>query len=137
MIQERAKKKGIEITTDIPDDTVVFADSNMLQAIIRNLVSNAIKYTNKGGRISLSVNATNDKNIGIAIQDTGIGMSNEMVDKLFRIDTNANRKGTDGEPSTGLGLLLCKEFVEKHGGKIWVDSEEGIGSTFYFTLPMN
>jgi PAS domain S-box-containing protein len=137
IIQEQAKNKEIEITTDIPADFIVFADINMLQAIIRNLVSNAIKYTNKGGRISLSVNATNDKNIGIAIQDTGIGMCSEMVAKLFRIDTRANRKGTDGEPSTGLGLLLCKEFVEKHGGKIWVDSEEGIGSTFYFTLPMN
>ena len=135
MIQEQAKNKGIEITTDIPDATVVFADSNMLQTIVRNLVSNAIKYTNKGGRIILSIETTDDKNIGIAIRDTGIGMSSEIVDKLFRIDTNANRKGTDGEPSTGLGLLLCKEFVEKHGGKIWVDSEEGIGSTFYFTLP--
>ena len=137
MIQEQAINKKIEITTYIPDGLVVFADCNMLQTIIRNLVSNAIKYTNKGGHISLSVKATNNKNIGIAIHDTGIGMSRKMVDNLFRIDINANRKGTDGEPSTGLGLLLCKEFVEKHGGKIRVDSEEGIGSTFYFTLPCN
>ncbi|MDP2890941.1 MAG: PAS domain S-box protein [Bacteroidota bacterium] len=135
MIQEQAKNKKIKITTEIPDGLVVFADSNMLQTIIRNLVSNAIKYTNKGGRISLSVKSSSDKNIVIAIQDTGIGMSREMVDNLFRIDTNANRKGTEGEPSTGLGLLLCKEFVEKHGGKIWVESCEGKGSTFYFTFP--
>ena len=135
MIQEQAKYKNVKINTDIPDGLVVFADSNMLQTVIRNLISNAIKYTNKGGRISLSVEATNDQNIVTAIQDTGIGMTAKMVDKLFRIDTNANRKGTDGEPSTGLGLLLCKEFVEKHGGKIWVESSEGKGSAFNFTLP--
>jgi len=75
------------------------------------------------------------KNIEIAIRDTGIGMSQTMVDNLFRIDIKTSREGTDGEPSTGLGLILCKEFIEKHGGKIWVESEVGKGSTFYFTLP--
>ena len=137
MIQELAKNKGIEISTDIADGLEVFADQNMLQTVIRNLVSNAVKFTRKGGNVSISAKTTGDKNVEISVQDTGIGMSPEIVENLFRIDVKTNRKGTDGEPSAGLGLLLCKEFIEKHAGKIWVESEEGIGSTFYFTLPYN
>ncbi len=73
--------------------------------------------------------------VGISIKDSGIGMSKEMIGNVFRLDMNTNRKGTDKEPSTGLGLIICKEFIEKHGGKFWIESEEGKGSTFYFTLP--
>lgn len=132
---EQAKNKGIEITYDISDDLKVFADSNMLQTMIRNLVSNAMKFTPKGGKIGVSAKATGDKSVEISIKDTGIGMTSEMVNNLFRIDIKTNRKGTEGEPSSGLGLLLCKEFVEKHGGEIWVESEVEIGTTFYFTIP--
>ena len=137
LVLESAKSKGIEIAYDIPDDLAVFADSNILQTVIRNLVSNAVKFTPKGGKISVSAKATSDKGVQISIKDTGIGMSPKMVDNLFRLDVQTNRKGTEGEHSTGLGLLLCKEFVEKHGGKLWVESEEGKGSTFAFSLPIN
>jgi signal transduction histidine kinase len=114
----------------------------MLQTVIRNLVSNAVKFTPNGGKISLSAKTTGNKSVEIAIKDTGIGMNSAMVDNLFRLDVRTNRPGTEGEPSTGLGLLLCKEFIEKHGGKIWVESEEenlptgkAGGTTFYFTIP--
>ena len=135
MMLESAKSKGIEIACNVPVEIEVFADNHILQTVIRNLVSNAVKFTPKGGKISVSAEATSDKGVQISIKDTGIGMSPKMVDNLFRLDVQTNRKGTEGEPSTGLGLMLCKEFVEKHGGKIWVESEEGNGSTFYFTLP--
>ena len=136
MILESAKSKNIEITTDIADSLVAFADMNMFQTIIRNLVFNAIKFTHKGGKVSILAKATSDKSIEISIQDNGIGMNQNIIENLFRIDVQTNRTGTEGEPSTGLGLLLCKEFTEKNGGNIWVESEEGEGSTFYFTLPM-
>ena len=132
---ETAKNKGINFINTIPENIVVFADNNMLQTVIRNLVSNAMKFTAKGGKVSVSAKITDDKNVEIAIQDSGIGMSQEMLENLFRIDVQTGRKGTDGEPSTGLGLLLCKEFVEKHDGKIRVESEVGKGSTFYFSIP--
>lgn len=132
---EPAKNKGIEITSDIPVDLKVFADNNMLQAVIRNLVSNALKFTRKDGKISVSAKSTGDKCVEISVKDSGIGMKAEMVGNLFRLDVKTNRHGTEGEPSTGLGLLLCKEFVEKHGGKIWVESEVEKGSTFHFTIP--
>ena len=135
MVTESAKTKEIEFFLDIPDDLEVFADKNMLQTIIRNLFSNAVKFTNKGGKVSFSTKIIDDKSIEISINDTGIGMSHEIIDSLFRLDFKSIRKGTEGELSTGLGLLLCKEFVEKHGGKIRVESEEGKGSTFSFTLP--
>jgi PAS domain S-box-containing protein len=129
-----AKNKDIEINSDIPADLKVFADKNLLQTVIRNIVSNAIKFTPKGGIIHLSAKATPNRYIEISIRDTGIGMPKEMINNLFRIDVKINREGTEGEPTTGLGLLVCKEFIEMHGGKIWVDSEEGKGSTFYFQI---
>ncbi|MCX6276764.1 MAG: PAS domain S-box protein [Bacteroidetes bacterium] len=133
---ELAKIKGIDITCNIPDDLMVFTDRNILQTVIRNLVSNAVKFTPKGGKIWLFSKATDDKNILFSIKDSGIGMSPEMVDNLFRLDLQTNRKGTEGEPTTGLGLIICKDFIEKHGGKIFAESEVGKGSTFFFTLPV-
>ena len=135
MILESAKSKEIEITYDIPNDLAVFADSKMLQFVIRNLVSNAVKFTYKGGKINVSAKVKGDNRVEISIKDSGIGMNNTMVDHLFRLDSQTNRNGTEGEPSTGLGLTLCKEFVEKQGGKIEVESKEGKGSIFYFTIP--
>lgn len=132
---EPAKNKGIELSCTIPEGIEVFADINMLQTVIRNLVSNALKFTPKGGKVDVSAKSIKDNGIEISIHDNGIGMSQTMVNNLFRLDVRTNRKGTDDEPSTGLGLLLCKEFVDKHGGKIRVESEEGKGSTFYFTMP--
>ena len=135
MILDSAKGKGISITYDIHKDLKILADKNSFQTIMRNLVSNAIKFTNKGGSISVSASVANEGLVQISIKDTGIGISPKMVGDLFRIDVKTGRKGTDGESSTGLGLLLCKEFVEKHGGKIWVESEERKGSDFRFTMP--
>ena len=137
MVVEPAKSKGIELTCDIPPDLQVFADTNILQTVIRNLVSNAVKFTPKGGKVTIAAKSAPDHSVEISVIDTGIGMNPEMVDDLFRIDVQTNRRGTENEPSTGLGLILCKDFVEKHGGKIWVESEEGKGSAFYFTLPNN
>ena len=136
MIQESAKHKDIEITNDIALGVEVFADRNMIQTIIRNLVSNALKFTPKGGKISLSAITSDRHFIEISIKDSGIGMSRVLIDNLFRIDKQTKRLGTEDEPSSGLGLLLCKEFVEKQGGKIWVKSEVGKGSTFTFSIPM-
>jgi PAS domain S-box-containing protein len=137
MIHESAKSKDIEISINVADGLFAFADKNMIQTVIRNLVLNAIKFTRKGGKVSILAKATADNNIEISIQDNGIGMSQNMIENLFRIDVQNNRTGTEGESGTGLGLLLCKEFIEKHGGKIWVESEENSGSTFYFTFPYN
>jgi PAS domain S-box-containing protein len=140
MIHETAKSKGIDICCTIPEDFVIFADINILQTVIRNLVSNAVKFTPKEGKIWISAKVVEDKSIEISIKDNGIGMDSRIIDNLFRIDVQTNRKGTNGEPSTGLGLLLCKELIEKHGGTIRVESStEGSsgekGSIFHLTIP--
>jgi len=135
LVRDAANKKMIRIKYDIPEDLTVMADTQMFESLMRNLVFNAVKFTAKEGEIIIAAKPMSDNSVEISISDTGIGMNKNMLDKLFRIDELTNRKGTEGEPSTGLGLILCKDFVEKHGGKIWVESEEGKGSTFYFTLP--
>jgi PAS domain S-box-containing protein len=137
LIKEFAKTKEIEIVLDIPAGLEIFADKNMLQTVISNFVSNAVKFTQKGGKVNLSAKINDDNCIEISIKDTGIGMSQHMIDDLFRIDVQTVRKGTEGELSTGLGLLLCKEFVEKHEGKIWVESIVGVGTTFNFSLSLS
>ena len=134
-MQESAKIKRIEITTDIPFKLYVFTDSNALQTVIRNLISNAVKFTPKDGKVKITAHETAAKTVELSIMDSGIGMSSAMIEDLFRLDTRTTRNGTEGEPSTGLGLLLCKEFIEKHNGKLWVESKEGEGSTFYFSVP--
>jgi two-component system, sensor histidine kinase and response regulator len=135
VLSESAKKKEIKINYSLPEDLTTYADSHMLETIVRNLVSNAIKFTPKSGEIGISAAALPDNTIEIKIRDSGIGMSQELMNKLFLLTEKTSRKGTEGEPSTGLGLLLCKEFIEKYNGKIWVESAEGKGSTFSFTLP--
>lgn len=135
IIREPAKIKGIDLVNHIEEEVTVYSDTNSLQTVIRNLVSNAVKFTQKGGKISLAATQGKGNIIEISIKDTGIGMSQSMVENLFRSDARVNRPGTEGEPSTGLGLLLCKEFIEKQGGSIWAVSEEGQGSEFHFTVP--
>jgi len=135
LIQESAALKNIDICFDIPDNFTVFADINMLGVILRNLVSNAVKFTPKGGSISFSEIYVSNCLVQISMKDAGIGMNQFIIDNLFRIDTNTNRKGTEGEYSTGLGLIICKDFIEKNGGKLLIESEEGKGSIFHFTLP--
>lgn len=134
LLQQAAAKKDIEIVHHIPENFKVYADIHMLETILRNLTSNALKFTPKGGKITISAISENKASI-IIVKDTGIGMSPQMIADLFRIDANTSRPGTDNEPSTGLGLILCKEFVEKHGGKIWAVSEETKGSQFFINLP--
>ncbi len=129
-----AEKKEISIQTQIPSTLAVFADKNMFQAVIRNIVLNAIKFTPKKGTIAIRA-LENPNNITITIKDSGIGMHQDLINDLFKIDTKNNRVGTENEPSTGLGLILCKEFAEKHKGRIWAESEEGKGSTFHIRFP--
>jgi PAS domain S-box-containing protein len=135
VLSESARQKGIELEISIPTDIYIFADNNMTDAIIRNLVSNAIKFSNSGSKIHISAAPGKNNFVEVKISDTGIGMTWELQSKMFLMNEKTSRPGTAGELSTGLGLLLCKEFVEKHNGKIWVESEVGKGSTFYFTLP--
>jgi len=131
---EPARNKGVSITYNIPDNLTIYADKHILQTVIRNLVSNAVKFTPRGGTINLTAKTTNDNCVEISVEDSGIGMSREMIDNLFRLDVQTRRKGTEDEPSTGLGLMLCKEFIKKHDGKLWVESKEGKGSIFHFTI---
>jgi signal transduction histidine kinase len=130
-----ASKKGIEIIISVPDSLEVTTDKHMLDTIVRNLVSNAVKFSFSGGIVEVSAYLNQDKSIEIRVMDSGIGMPAQLKNKLFMMNENTGRKGTKGEASSGLGLLLCKEFVEKHDGKIWAESEEGKGSSFYFTVP--
>jgi signal transduction histidine kinase len=109
-------------------------DEKMINSVLLNLLSNAIKFTHRSGTVTVKVNKTREEVVEMSITDTGVGISESEVEKLFKVGEKTGMKGTDGELSTGLGLLLCKEFVEKHGGQIWVESQENIGSTFYFTL---
>jgi signal transduction histidine kinase len=107
----------------------------MMKTIMRNLISNSLKFTHKGGKISIST-AISGKFISITVKDSGIGMPETLTKDLFKIDVRTSRKGTENEPSTGLGLLLCKEFIEIHKGKISIISEEGKGSEITVSLPL-
>lgn len=135
--REAAHKKTISINTDIPDDLSVYADENMVKTIIRNLVSNAIKFTCKGGSVSVTANILANDNVTISVRDTGIGMSQDVINNLFRLDCKTGKSGTEGETSTGLGLIICKDFIGKHGGKLEVESDPGKGSVFYFNLKLD
>jgi signal transduction histidine kinase len=127
--------KNITIDYSATDHINVFADNDMLKTVLRNLVSNAIKFTNNGGAINITAEQTHS-NITISVSDNGVGIKPDNLTKLFDISQVLSTTGTAKETGTGLGLLLCKEFVEKHGGKIWVESESGKGSNFKFTLPI-
>ncbi len=134
-INEKARQKRITICREINDIDKIFADEKMISTVIRNLLTNAVKFTEKGGKVTVRANETRDGMIEISVTDTGVGIPDDVIDKLFIVGEKVGTTGTDDEPSTGLGLILCKEFVEKHNGKIWVESKEGVGSTFFFTIP--
>lgn len=139
LLNQSAENKSIQITNQIAKNVYVDADRDMLATIIRNLLSNAIKYTHKYGKITIKLflvpDDTNNQYLGISVSDTGIGIPKDIQSKLFDIVENKSTSGTENEKGTGLGLILCKEFVKKHSGKIWVQSEIDKGSTFYFTIP--
>jgi PAS domain S-box-containing protein len=128
-----ARKKGVKLKNQIDNKTLVYADKNMISTVLRNLVSNAIKFSNPNGDIIVSSNLKTDM-VEVHVADSGIGMNRESLTKLFRIDTYYSTAGTMGESGTGLGLIICKEFVEKNSGRIKASSSEGSGTTVSFTL---
>jgi len=134
LVQGQANNKKINISYEINDVLLVNADRNMLNTILRNLFSNAIKFTHREGKILLKALKKNDI-IEVAIIDNGVGMDEKTRNKLFNISEKASSKGTENEEGTGLGLLLCKEFIARHNGQIWVESQKGVGSVFTFTVP--
>ena len=134
LMEGKATEKEIHLYSEIEQNTFVYADQDMVNLVLRNLVSNAIKFTNRGGTISI-ISKKQGKFVEIAVTDTGVGISKDKIDKLFRIDENYTTRGTEDEKGTGLGLILCKEFVEKNKGKIWVESTLGKGTSVKFTVP--
>lgn len=134
-LQLQVTNKEISLTSDLKEDLFILSDKNMLNTVLRNLMSNAVKYTYKNGKILVSA-SQGQKEIVISVKDSGIGIQKSKVDTLFRIDNSISLPGTEKEQGTGLGLKLCKEFSERMGGRIWVESEVGHGSEFKFTIPV-
>jgi len=130
-----ANSKNINLQTASEGNHSVLADREMLKTTLRNLVTNALKYTHPEGTVIISYQK-NEEHLQFTVSDTGMGIPPEYLDGLFEIDCKLSQEGTEKEKGTGLGLILCKEFVEKQGGKIWVDSEKGKGSDFHFTIPL-
>jgi len=133
LLAQQAEKKNISLTSNIPTESFVFADPDMIRTVIRNLISNAVKFTPQGGSITVST-ATEGNSINTTICDTGVGIEEDDLKNLFRIDNQKTTTGTSGEKGTGLGLLLCKEFIEKNQGTLHAESTPGKGSTFTFSL---
>ena len=134
LYEEGANFKQLKLVNNMDQEILVYADKYMIDTIIRNFVSNSIKFTNPGGQITIK-GIINGDNAEVSVTDTGIGISPEDQKNLFRIDEQTRRDGTANEKGTGLGLILCKEFIEKNSGVLWVESEEGKGSRFSFTVP--
>jgi len=138
LLKSNIDHKRIHVENNIHDGSFVYADENMVNTVVRNLLSNAIKFTPKNGKITFAtVTDKNEQNgyVTVCISDTGVGMDKETLSNLFKVEKSTTTIGTDKEKGTGLGLILCYEFVEKMGGKMWVESETGKGSKFFFTLP--
>jgi len=139
VLGQTATQKEIALSNTIPADLWVQADPHMLETVIRNLMGNALKFTPRGGQVTLaardeSANGHSDF-VMVSVNDTGVGMSQADVAELFRIDAHHSMPGTEEEQGSGLGLIICKEMVEQNGGKIWVESELGKGTTMQFTVP--
>jgi PAS domain S-box-containing protein len=134
LFKNSALQKEVLIETDIQPDLNINADYNMINTVIRNLLSNAIKYSSKSGNIRISA-LQNAHETEFSIRDTGVGIRDDDIDKIFRLDIQFSTPGTASESGSGLGLMLCKEFVEKHNGKIWVESKLNKGTTFKFVIP--
>jgi len=130
-----ADKKKISLQNDLEEKVLINADKEMITTVLRNLISNAIKFTKENGLVKTEV-IKEESFIKVVVVDNGIGIKKDNLDKLFKMDTNITTFGTTGEKGTGIGLILCKELIEKNNGKIWVESEENIGSKFIFTIPL-
>jgi len=134
LLENNALKKNVSVKNKVPQELVVYADSEMISTVIRNLLSNAIKFTKPEGEI-IATAQRNEKETIIEISDNGVGISPDKINNLFEPDQSLNSLGTEGEKGTGLGLIICKDFLEKNNGKIWAESELGKGSTFKISLP--
>ncbi|MBT8281055.1 MAG: HAMP domain-containing histidine kinase, partial [Muriicola sp.] len=134
LLSELSKSKSIKIVSELNSNILIWSDSNQIDIVVRNLISNALKFTPENGMITIKAQEKND-NWEIAVRDTGVGMDKVTVENLFKKNSNITTYGTNNEKGTGLGLSLCKEMVEKNGGTIWVESALRKGSTFFFTLP--
>lgn len=136
VLRTLAIKKNIELVNDVPEDLKIYADINMMTSVIQNLVSNALKFTDIDGSGKVFIEARQaDKNIEITVRDTGLGMTEQQIKNLFHPRITASFKGTAGEKGAGLGLSLCKRFIEINQGQINVGSKEGVGTTFKVLLP--
>jgi len=133
--QEQAAEKGIKLVDNVPDEMTVAADPNSIRIVIRNLITNAIKFSKQDDTINVTAYYQDDKNILLSIKDTGVGMSEKQLNKLFKSKVDSGT-GTNNESGTGMGLLFCKDLIEKCNGKIWVESQQGSGTEFFFTLPL-
>ena len=128
-----AERKGIALDALTPPAVFITADENMLVTVVRNLLANAVKFTAAGGKVSLEITETDGKHI-VAVSDTGTGMTPEQLQNLFRIDRQQSREGTAGEQGSGLGLIVCREMLQKNGSTLHVESEAGKGSRFWFEV---
>src|SRR5690606_33801763 len=135
LLNELAEAKSIKIESSISDKIYIRADVNQLHIVLRNLLSNAIKFTPNNGRIVIGAHEKEEDFVEVYIRDTGHGIPFDIQKKIFQDDSNYTTYGTNNEKGTGLGLSLCKEMVDNNGGKIWVQSEIGQGTTFFFTVP--
>ncbi len=135
LVTPNVNAKKITFENRIESSVVAYADYNMVNAILRNVISNAVKFTHEGGEIAFTATDVDGGYLEVTVSDTGIGIAQEHLSKLFRIDSRYKRLGTAREKGTGLGLILCKEFVEKNAGTIWLESETGHGTSAKFTLP--
>jgi two-component system, sensor histidine kinase and response regulator len=134
LASQSLRKKNIHLELAFTTPQFVIADEDMIDAVVRNLLSNAIKFTHPGGLVRIKAESTNC-HLTIAVQDTGVGMGQSEIDHLFEIENYSSRPGTDDERGTGLGLIICKEFIIKNKGEIWVESKPNQGTTVFFTLP--
>lgn len=134
LLDDSAQEKQINLTLNVEEELNVYADPNMIKIVIRNLLTNAIKFTPDHGAVTITAHKKDDV-VEIIVADNGIGMDEETIRKLFRIDVHHTTRGTNDEKGTGLGLILCKEFIERNSGEIQVESTKGKGSSFTFTLP--
>ncbi len=136
LLSANAKDKKITLQSTVTDDIIVHADDHMLDTVIRNITSNALKFTPSGGSVTISAESDKSQFVTVAVTDTGVGISQKDVASLFKIDVHHSTVGTDNEQGTGLGLIMCKEMVKKNGGRIWVESELGKGTAVKFTVPI-
>ena len=136
LVSPRAKQKGVSTTIELNQEFDVVCDKNMIDTVIRNLLANSVKFTNSGDILGVRAKKIDENFAEICVFDTGLGIPENVISKLFQIGEKVTTKGTANETGTGLGLILCQELVEKNSGKIWVESTLGEGSEFKFTVPL-